>query len=306
MADCKHCKRPTGGATLCAKCRRTGEVAWGNVAAYWVDFTTIRSKQTRYGPAGHSVIGKTMPLGMDLRFAPGGVGSKTENVVRKVTANWVSELAKVTAKPTRHDVPSRCGYLMRHMNVAVGQPWAADMLKDVLDLEYRLRRVVDRPADSWYAGVCGLIVEAERPHDQTTCVCAHHTGAATCDIDGGCGTSPVLEEVRCTRTLYAEPGKAFVRCRDCGTTWNVDERRNQLLEEAEDCQVTVRLLARIVTTLGAHDASEAKLEARINTWVYRRRLVSHGKRVVDGRPRPVYRVGDVLDLLAADVRAKGA
>lgn len=290
MSSCAWCEHTTGpGMTLCGKCVSTLDIALGNVATYWADLDTIRQKRTRYGgTAAKGSIGKAQPLPVDHRFLdtkPGkggqGAGSELVFATRNTVTTWarlvMEEHPPIREQAPRDTIASICGWLGLQRHWIAGQDWATEMLDEMLDLERRLRRFVDRPADAWYAGECGS--ETDRD-DGTT--------------------------VTCRRELYATPGSAWVRCNDCGCEYDVEGRRKTLLDEAEDREVTVRMLARIVTTLGDIDASEARLEGRINVWVHRGRLKANGSRVVDGRPRPVYRVGDVLDLLSADAQDKPA
>lgn len=318
-ATCRCGKELSNGTTICTKgdknCRRTLDVALGHVAAYHDDLETVRTRQTRYGSGTSSKgsIGKTMPLGMDLAFDIDGAATRAYDNTRAMVRKWgktaMLEWPATEENPHPADtVRSVLAYLQRNLHRIVGTPWAPKMMTDVLSCERALLRIVDRPADGWYAGICGHTIEPDRTHDQGSCGCACHTYAGECDLPGG-GCSPeigVIPGITCTRVLYAQPDKPHVTCPNCGTRHNVEARRDQLLKEAEVRYVTVRMLARIVTTLGATDASEAKLEGRINVWVHRGKLRAGGERVVDGRRRPVYRVGDVLDLLAADSATRSA
>lgn len=287
------------GTFLCERCVQTLDYALANIATYHDDLDTLRTKRARYGgQTGKGSIGKAVPLPLDGRFTDGtGQGSEVAYAARSTVVAWTRvaldewpPIAGPTCRECLHlschevkrrahprdTVASCCVYLAGQRNRIAAMPWAAELVDEMLDVERRLRRLVDRPAEGWYAGVCG----------------------STTDTDAG--------EVRCVRELYSEPGSPFVRCRDCGCTYDVEARRKALLREAEDREVTVRTLARVVTTLGASNASEARIENRINVWVSRGRLKANGRRVIDGKPRPVYRVGDVLDLLSADADAKGA
>jgi hypothetical protein len=275
---------------------RTLDVALANIAAYANDLELVQSKRVRYGsPNGKGSVGKTVPMPIDNRFTdPTGDGSRlaweTKNTIsawaRTALTTWPpasGPTCKSCLHPTCHDIKRRAHprdtvtacvqYLAGHRHGIAAQEWAAELLDEILDLERRLRRFVDRPRDAWYAGICGSVT----------------------DTDHG--------EVQCKRQLFAEPGCPWVRCADCGCEYDVEARRKKLLEEAEDRTVTIRMLARIVTTLGAVDASERRLEGRISKWVQRDQLHARGRRVIDGKPRPVYRVGDVLTLLAEDAAA---
>ncbi|MGI5153614.1 hypothetical protein [Microbispora sp. CA-102843] len=94
----------------------------------------------------------------------------------------------------------------------------------------------------------------------------------------------------CGADLYAPPGAAQVTCRACGATYRVHQRRQWLLGEAEAVLGTATEIARAVTNLGRPVTPE-----RIRQWAHRGCLLARGR---DARGRPLYRVGDVLDLAA--------
>lgn len=293
------CGKPTRhGLTLCAGCTKTVRIALENIADYHDDLETVRTRQTRYGSGaggGSSTKGAT-PIGMDTRFGPGGRGSRAQDLTRETVVRWtrlvLDEHPGIT--PPLHDNLRACtAFLRRELGRITPRPDADDFLAQLLAVERALRGVVDRPAEGWYAGVCNAEL-AE--HNGDTCACACHHSADDCDIPGGCGLNDI--HVTCRRLLYAQPGQAFIRCRDCDTTWDVAERREYLLHEAEDRAATVETIVRIVTTLGDRDVRMSKISARVRQWAHRGRIHAVGTRVLDGRARPVYRVGDVLDLLA--------
>lgn len=303
------CGKPTSGGAWCATCRRTVDVAIANVATYHDDLDTVRTRQTSYGGlASVGSIGKSQPMPIDATFLPGGRGDHAQRSARQVVAGWSRQLQTAQPNgdgPAYDTLHSACNYLARNLTALASMPWAAEFKADILHVEKALAKVVDRPRDAWFAGVCGYVVG---PHDGTSCACACHeqdrtawpAGSAhqACDVPGGCGRE--YDASPCTQMLYAVPGEAYVTCRVCGTQYDVQDRRAVLLEEARDRQVTTTVLARIVVTLGGHDVTEARLASRIGTWAGRGDITSHGTRVVAGRPRPTYRVGDVLDLLAQE------
>lgn len=298
-----RCGRPTAGAVLCERCRHTASVAIANVAAYHDDLETVRARQTRYGTqAGPRSSEK--PLGMDARFGPGGSGTRALQIARMTVRNWSNRILadQPGLEPPAHDtLRSACNFLQANLRTIVTRHDADLFLRGILAAEKDLARLVDRPPESWYAGVCGARLAA---HDGTSCACSCHDTCNLegcdlehgCDIPGGCGVE--YDNTECTRVLYATPGDPFVRCGDCGTTYDVATRREQLLAEAEDHLATVEMITRVVTTLGDTQVRASKISERIRLWAHRGRITSHGTRVIDGRPRPVYRIGDVLDLLA--------
>lgn len=101
----------------------------------------------------------------------------------------------------------------------------------------------------------------------------------------------------CTADLYAKRRDGYVDCRDCGATYDVAARRVWLLAEAEDRLAPAVEVARAVSWLGA-----APLTAdRVRKWAQRERIVAKGH---DGH-RPLYRIGDAIDLLASDTPCAG-
>lgn len=99
----------------------------------------------------------------------------------------------------------------------------------------------------------------------------------------------------CGTDLYGKPASAHVICPndECGQVYDVKQRREQLLAAAEDRLANAALISRAVTSLG-----EPVKADRIRQWASRGRIVAHS---VDLKGRPLYRIGDVLDLVAEDV-----
>lgn len=116
-----------------------------------------------------------------------------------------------------------------------------------------------------------------------------------CDVE--------LEHGPCGVPLTALPGASWASCAGCGATYDVPRRRAELLRAAEDVLAPAADLARALTRLSAPVTPE-----RIRTWQTRGRLAVKGREPVRGRTgtgAPLYRVGDVLDLLAQDARRNG-
>lgn len=101
----------------------------------------------------------------------------------------------------------------------------------------------------------------------------------------------------CAADLYAKSRTGAVECRECGATYDVAARREWLLAEAEDRLAPASEVARAVSWLGAAPLTAA----RVRKWAERERIAVKGH---DGH-RPLYRVGDAIDLLAADTPQAG-
>lgn len=97
----------------------------------------------------------------------------------------------------------------------------------------------------------------------------------------------------CGEDLYATPGEPVVVCGACRTPEDVEERRAFLLAKVDDQLVTATEMARALTTLGQPVTPE-----RIRQWKHRGRILARGSNLAGV---PVYRVGDVVTLLVAEV-----
>lgn len=278
MVACEACGRghdATG--SICRSCLAELRRLLVDLPAYWSDVDTVRAGQTRYAAAntGSPTRGRgEAPLGMDLRFAADGYGTRVLHTVRNTLVGWVR--IGVEEHPEwgwpADTVPAMCGWLHTHAGWLRSSEHGPLALTELSAAVTSLRSLVDRPADRWYAGACG----------------------ATLD-DGS----------TCRYELRPRKPEGSLRCAACGTVHDIAARRRLLLDEARDRALPASDLARAIVWLGEYHAAAERLEDRIRAWVKRDRLFawSHEVRVgFDGRmsKRPCYRVADVLHLLTED------
>lgn len=237
------------------------------MASLYLDMQqNVRTRQTRYTDSAPRSDFESRVL-VEARFGDvKGRGTELDQDVTKTLSRWARRLGGAPSTAIE-----AAGFISGRAEAAVRRQDALSLLTDVLGLERRLKRFVDRPADHWYAGVCGWIPDEERPDEY------------------------------CARELWAEPRDAFVRCPECGTTWPVVRRRELLLEEARDRVATATMIGRIVASVLERDEPR-DVPALVRSWASRGKLMPVGTRVIDGHERDVYRVGDVLDLYAAAPR----
>lgn len=287
MTNLCTCGKPVNGATICPSCVRALEIALGNISTYWRDLDTVKGRQARYGGSGGGRGGEK-PLPVDERFL--GIwedGTMLEEAARNTIATWtrvVMEEKPALAGPVhasclhvtcsqlrrsrypRDEVGSCCLYLIGHADWIRTKDWAPEILDELDNLEAQLRRFVDRPADRWYAGPCA----------------------------------------DCGRALYTKVGEPEVTCKDCNLACQVRDRRTVLLKEAEEMFVPAALIARALSWLGDDPLTSAK----VRLWGHRKQLQARAYVIPAGQvgpvcdQRPLYRLGDALDLLALGDRRK--
>lgn len=107
----------------------------------------------------------------------------------------------------------------------------------------------------------------------------------------------------CDADLYARPDASRVACRWCRDedgdrlVYEVQGRRGWMLQELEHQQLTAPAIARALTSL-----VRPIKPALLHTWVAREKLFPAG---LDDRGRMLFRVGEVIDLMAASEATKG-
>lgn len=286
---CDRCDTPTAGAQLCERCTKTLAVALVNVAAYYDDLATVSGKQARYGSsaATKGSVGKEQPLPADGRFLDvKGDGTQVRYDTWATVVAWarviMEEQPEVPGPACReclhlscaqirrrrwprNTIRSMIAYFDRQWRYVVRTEWVGTFLDEMLDCENRMRRLVDRPADRWYAGKC----------------------------------SAMLDEIGdlCPTELYALEGKPTVECRSCGAVHDVAKRRDFLLAEAEDYLVTATEAARALLSWTDYDGTETKMVDRIRKWRDRDQLDVADVTSLSGRDRHLYRLGDIRTLL---------
>jgi hypothetical protein len=176
---------------------------------------------------------------------------------------------------------------LRHATDEHGGPYAASVFAEIRDCASRMRAVVEGPADRRYLGPCGAVVPCCVDGDQI------NPNPETC-----------INSEPCEGDVYARDGAPAGHCRTCGATVDTGERRKWL-----DAEVRSRAFraAEIASAYGINVKT-------IRSWATERqaRYDHSGTQVEAARPaklhvhgwdrdgRPLFLVGDVLDLAAVD------
>lgn len=324
MSACTVDGTPTGdAASLCRACTADLEKVLAELPALLDDADLTLSRQTAQGQR-HGGRSSEKALPYDVR------ASDALGAARAALAGWVQVHHREPEthdewceRPTGH--PCLCSYRCVHhpedqkkTRQVGGEPWPRDTAQDMArwllariqrirmheaadelwrdfcgkpetitdpatgkttgtryGLAERLRRATDRQTERWYAGPCG----ADLASDQ-------HGGYAN---------------QSCAGELYAQPHAAQVTCPHCHTRYDMAERRAWLLQHAEDHLLSATELARVLTRLDAPITP-----ATIRGWRHRGRIIPHAEDTRTGKAVPLYRVGDILDILAIEAAKAGA
>lgn len=290
------CGRETAGTTLCeyvnndgklAGCATTLAFAVTNVAAYYEHAHPLDLRQLHGGTRAIQYRGRIVG------------GTPTMPATQARWDAWATVVAwcrihmeerPPVAGPVCHDtclhtscaearrraypkntIPSMARYLARQHRWTISQPWAPDMLDELLNVERRLRSLVDIPAPRWYAGRCLFVAE----------------DGTVCDAE-----------------LYATTERGTIACPTCGITHDVTERRDYLLEQAADRHVTATTAASALIAWTDYDGTEARLVDRIRRWRTDEALEVQDVTSLSGRDRHLYRLGDIQTLLLEHARYK--
>lgn len=256
-----NCGKPTrDDAYVCDGCltalaRALGDVPW---LVEQLEITMTKARGVDYSAMGGSASSET-PLPVDARALEAS---------RNLRHVLVTCVRFCTEEDIRHQSPNpnhpedtivaMSRWLLWRVDGLAFNDMAAEEIAHVTAATDRCWRVIDRPADKWYAGPC--ITE--------------------------------FEGIKCGTDLYAKAASGDVECRTCGATYDVAGRRKWLLDSAQDFLADAATLARSVSWLGAQPLNAT----RVRKWAERGRIVAKGH---DGT-RPLYRIGDAIDLLAKE------
>ena len=274
--DCEGCGRPTAdGATICTTCAIRLDAAIADVCSYHglaYDLDLAISRQSRLGSRdGSRSTEAAVPF--DNR------ADKAARDLRAVLNRWARLIAKETGAGTVPTLGPACRSCQHRScrdirtrglpgeGIAAVAAWLRPRVG-------WLRHHVD--GGDAYDQILEAVKQARKVCDRP----ADRLYAGPCD---------------CGEDLYGRLGATYVECRnpECRAVWNVEQRRMWLLRSAEDVLATASEISRALTRYEMPVTPSA-----LRGHVHRGALVSHGERVEGGRMVMLYRLGDVLDILA--------
>lgn len=274
-AECVRCARPMAemayACPLCATqaAQKLSEVAEVTPAAR--DVATGQS--SRPGGGGSGKPGSRLPFDLGATARLDAVANSLGGWVRIVTEE--RGVYPAPLPPGFDTIPHAARFLAEHLEWFRHREFVDEYLTDVDACLRVVRGIARGPAEQKYLGPCG----AWRDHD------------AVCD--GGDDPSCDCPEV-CDGDMYGRAGATTGSCRTCGAQVDQGERRAWLDGEVRQRAFTAKEIA---------DAYGINVK-NIRSWAADRPETGHYARLFakawDGDGRPLYNVGDVLDLAAAD------
>lgn len=209
MAGCDRA-RP-GHANVCGACAGDLARALGAIPGLSYQLEITLSRQSSHTAGRRSA---TRPLPFDPR------ASWALAELRRELYLWTCRVWKPSIRvswPGPLDALSDLSrFLFTHDDLLMAHAEADQAVARITGLVHEGERIIDRPADRWFAGPC----------DQ------------------------------CGQDIYAQPGAVQVACPDCRYVYDVNERRVWLLQVAEDHLAYGTLIAQALTSLGTRVTPE--------------------------------------------------
>jgi hypothetical protein len=266
-----YCQRPVHAASVCDPClddleadlRALGarRAGEGTGLAHALEAAYLR--QQRFSVAS---IGIPNPDESSVPYNE--AAGKVRRDLSRTLLRWWLVVQDVTpdsgyvcyGERTPATVEAMVEYLLRYRGWFRANPAGADAVVDFSRITGKAKAVVDRPPDLVYLGICSMRTKTPDGVDE------------------------------CPEDLYAVHGKDVTVCRRCKNQHDVKHRQQILLNSVKDQLATASDISRGLSGLDMVVTAE-----RIRQWKTRGRIVPRGD-----ADRPLYRVGDVIDLIVAD------
>ncbi|MCW2902286.1 MAG: hypothetical protein JWO67_4551 [Streptosporangiaceae bacterium] len=249
-ATCPLCGCEQAEGLLCHAETTKLERELADVHAIVGELDITLSKQARIGSGGKGGLARER---MPIHTGAMQVHDDLQNTL----TTWIRDITDDTWRPGIgvDATTAAAGHLLLEITAIRKHPAVTEMVDEITDAIRQARRVIDRPADRIFVGPC----YAE------------------------------FEGVTCTEDLYARPGAGEVRCKTCGVTHAVAERRSWLLEQARDRLFTVREAAQMMGDVGGITVTEDRIRGYL-----RRNRIAY-------RPETtMIRLGDLLTVVLDD------
>lgn len=251
MTSLCDCGRPVADAYCCGACAGQLEDALRTITGHqgqhtWVtpigeDLDIALTRLSSISGAGGRVRkrGDVGPLLYDPRASTARLSLRNTLVGWVRVAHEASEAHGASESLPDDTLPDMARWLLERVERIRHLEAAGEAVRDITKAVEHATKIVDRPPERWYAGICG---------------------ADLADHDW------------CRADLYAPVKAAVIQCPACGNVWDVQARRDWLLRQAEDVLAHAALIAQALSALGT-----PVTPVMITRWVTAGRLLDHGR-----------------------------
>lgn len=261
-------KRPTPDGYACPSCAGRADDKLADIIDLVPDARLVAAGLVRRGGgSGSNKPGSRPPLNDHATDAV----DEVQNTLTTLARDIAETRGLIVPRPRRlgHDpiivaaqwLASQIEWL-RHA-IDGNEPYAIAAFDEIGFCAGRLRGLVNGPGEQKFLGPCGATVAWDEDDNE------------------------IPRDEPCEGDVYAHLGAKEGACRACGARWATAKREAWLDGEV-----------RSHAFRAAHIAEAYGVRANtIRVWADRGRLTAHGH---DGEGRPLFNVGEVLDLAAAD------
>lgn len=271
------CGRPVKDGYVCPACMSRHDDLLAELDDLAQALEAAFLKQQRFS------VARQVRLGGDIDEAPlpfDNAAGRLRRRLSRVLLATVADCARAHRQPVRitPTTAAMAGYLRRHRTWFAGTPDGARAVNALAEIRALALPVIDRPPDLVFLGICSTPAKEGKPFEV-------RRNGRTVRYD------------ECPEDVYADKDTPTVTCSRCKTEHGVEHRRTVLAKALNDQLATAADISRGLVALDLHVTAE-----RIRQWKARRRLADRRsvRDIDDNRGHPLYRVGDVIDLVLAE------
>lgn len=291
------CGRPVADGWVRAECMaRTGK-RLAEIAQLAPEARAVAAGQTSRGDSGAGgKPGSMPPLNFDILERLDEITNDLQGWVRVIEEERGPDAVsaaiggRTLPDPLAHAATALGGQLewLRH------RVFADEAMTSIAEAARKVAGIINGPAPGRYAGPCSALVDDPAAPCPVNCAC-HNGPHYACDEPGGCGSAGCGRRT-CGQDVTARPGSTIGTCRACGAEYDVDEQQAWMRGEIEGYLARPVEIAGMLLTLGLKVTYR-----RIMKFVEKGQLIARGH---DEDEQPLFRVGDVLDIVRRNENAQ--
>jgi len=273
------CGRPAPTAVICPACTTRLERTLAELPNDLRDLEVTITRQANAGRPESTSHGKP---GTVVLYDPDATAAKVADQARTGLSTWIRHLTgqRGLTPPALRTAPAMAIWLTHHVQAIAQDEAAGDCYDRIHELHRAIRRAIDNLAKRWAGPCTARLLVADL-------------------VIAGPGIGIGVVERECGADLRTRPGAKVIRCDMCGAEYSPVERIRWLMAKAREQQGTADFCADAFTDAGYSVTVKQIMDMR-----RRGRLFSYRDSDAEfdrqGRAKPLFLIGDLLDLLARD------